>query len=92
MAKFAPAIPLVDMPFLFRELGYWNADFKIIGYAGGGVRNLVSSAPIANLAGLAGHRMRVMGAPLQAQTFSALTAAPSAIAYNAIQSGLIAGL
>ncbi len=113
MAKFAPAIPLMDMPFLFRDLDHWNkvlasdafgpleeeleknADIKIIGYTGGGVRNLVSSAPIANLEDLAGHKMRVMGAPIQAQTFSALTAAPSAIAYNevynAIQSGVIAG-
>ena len=113
MAKFAPAIPLMDMPFLFRDLDHWNkvlasdafgpleaeleenADIKIIGYTGGGVRNLVSSAPIANLDDLAGHKMRVMGAPIQAQTFSALTAAPSAIAYNevynAIQSGVIAG-
>jgi len=113
MAKFAPAIPLMDMPFLFRDLDHWNtvlssdafgpleeeleknADIKIIGYTGGGVRNLVSSEPIANLEDLAGHKMRVMGAPIQAQTFSALTAAPSAIAYNevynAIQSGVIAG-
>jgi TRAP-type C4-dicarboxylate transport system substrate-binding protein len=40
--------------------------------------------------------MRVMGAPIQAQIFAALTAAPSAIAYNevynAIQSGVIAGV
>ena len=39
--------------------------------------------------------MRVMGAPIQAQTFSAVGAAPSAIAYNevynAIQTGVIAG-
>ena len=113
MAKFAPAIPLMDMPFLFRDLDHWNkvlssdafapleaelaenADIKIIGYTGGGVRNLVSSAPIGNLEELAGHKMRVMGAPIQAQTFAALTAAPSAIAYNevynAIQSGVIAG-
>jgi tripartite ATP-independent transporter DctP family solute receptor len=113
MAKFAPAIPLMDMPFLFRDLDHWNAvlssdafgpleaeleknaDIKIIGYTGGGVRNLVSSEPIANLDDLAGHKMRVMGAPIQAKTFSALTAAPSAIAYNevynAIQSGVIAG-
>ncbi|MGC1497942.1 MAG: TRAP transporter substrate-binding protein [Sulfitobacter sp.] len=113
MAKFAPAIPLMDMPFLFRDLDHWNAvlssdafapleaellenaDIMIIGYTGGGVRNLVSSAPIANLDDLAGHKMRVMGAPIQAQIFSALTAAPSAIAYNevynAIQSGVIAG-
>lgn len=113
MAKFAPSIPLMDMPFLFRDLDHWNqvlsskafapleaelaknADIMIIGYTGGGVRNLVSSAPIGNLEELAGHKMRVMGAPIQAQIFAALTAAPSAIAYNevynAIQSGVIAG-
>lgn len=113
MAKFAPSIPLMDMPFLFRDLDHWNtvlssdafapleaelaenADIMIIGYTGGGVRNLVSSEPIGNLEELAGHKMRVMGAPIQAQIFAALTAAPSAIAYNevynAIQSGVIAG-
>jgi tripartite ATP-independent transporter DctP family solute receptor len=113
MAKFAPSIPLMDMPFLFRDLDHWNkvlssdtfgpleaeleknADIVVIGYTGGGVRNLVSSKPIGNLEELAGHKMRVMGAPIQAQIFSALTAAPSAIAYNevynAIQSGVIAG-
>ena len=113
MAKFAPSIPLMDMPFLFRDLEHWNkvlsssafgpleaelaknADISIIGYTGGGVRNLVSSKPIKNLDDLGGHKMRVMGAPIQAQIFSALTAAPSAIAYNevynAIQSGVIAG-
>lgn len=113
MAKFAPSIPLMDMPFLFRDLAHWdkvlasdafgpleaelekNADIKIIGYTGGGVRNLASAAPIGNLDELSGHKMRVMGAPIQAQIFSALTAAPSAIAYNevynAIQSGVIAG-
>lgn len=113
MAKFAPSIPLMDMPFLFRDLDHWNkvlssdafapleeelaknADIMVIGYTGGGVRNLVSSKPIGNLEELAGHKMRVMGAPIQAQIFAALTAAPSAIAYNevynAIQSGVIAG-
>ncbi|MEH6523233.1 TRAP transporter substrate-binding protein [Sulfitobacter sp.] len=113
MAKFAPSIPLMDMPFLFRDLDHWNtvlsstafgpleaeleknADIMIIGYTGGGVRNLVSSEPIGNLDELAGHKMRVMGAPIQAQIFAALTAAPAAIAYNevynAIQSGVIAG-
>lgn len=113
MATFSPSIPLMDMPFLFRDLDHWNAvlssdvlapledqlleaaDIKIIGYTGGGVRNLVSSEPIANIDDLAGHRMRVMGAPIQAQIFQALTAAPAAIAYNevynAIQTGVIAG-
>lgn len=113
MATFAPSIPLMDMPFLFRDLEHWEAvlssdafapleaelletaDIVILGYTGGGVRNLVSSVPIKNLDDLAGHRMRVMGAPIQAQVFQALTAAPSAIAYsevyNAIQTGVIAG-
>lgn len=113
MAVFAESIPLMDMPFLFRDLDHWNAvlasdalkpledelrekaGIVIVGYTGGGVRNLVSAEPIANMDELAGHRMRVMGAPIQAQTFSAVGAAPSAIAYNevynAIQTGVIAG-
>lgn len=113
MAVFAPSIPLMDMPFLFRDLDHWNtalasgvmepleaellekADIRVIGYAGGGVRNLASAEPIGNLDELAGHKMRVMGAPIQAQIFDALTAEPSAIAYNevynAIQTGVIAG-
>jgi TRAP-type C4-dicarboxylate transport system substrate-binding protein len=113
MATFSQSIPLMDMPFLFRDLEHWNAvlssnvlapleqqlldaaDIVIIGYTGGGVRNLVSSMPIRNMAELTGHRMRVMGAPIQAQIFQALNAAPAAIAYNevynAIQTGVIAG-
>lgn len=113
MAKFAPSIPLMDMPFLFRDLDHWNAvlssdvlkpledellekaNIKILGYTGGGTRNLLSKEAVANFDDLAGHKMRVMGAPIQAQIFAALTAAPSAIAYNevynAIQTGVIAG-
>ena len=113
MATFAPSIPLMDMPFLFRDLDHWNAvlssdvlapleaellekaNIRVIGYAGGGVRNLASAAPLGNLEELTGHKMRVMGAPIQAQIFSAIQAAPSAIAYNevynAIQTGVIAG-
>jgi len=113
MARFAPSIPLMDMPFLFRDLDHWNAvlgsdimgplekellekaDIVIVGYAGGGTRNLLSKDPIGNLEELAGHKMRVMGAPIQAQIFDAIGAAPSAIAYNevynAIQTGVIAG-
>ncbi|MEP2428819.1 TRAP transporter substrate-binding protein [Roseobacter sp.] len=113
MATFAPSIPLMDMPFLFRDLDHWNnalasgvmapleaellekANIRVIGYAGGGVRNLASAAPIGTMEELGGHKMRVMGAPIQAQIFDAVTAAPSAIAYNevynAIQTGVIAG-
>lgn len=113
MASFAPSIPLMDMPFLFRDLEHWDtalasgvmapleaellekANIRVIGYAGGGVRNLASAEPIGNMDELTGHKMRVMGAPIQAQIFAALSAAPSAIAYNevynAIQTGVIAG-
>jgi len=113
MATFAPSIPLMDMPFLFRDQAHWNAvlssdvlapleaelldkaDIMVIGYTGGGVRNILGNAPVRDLEELNGFKMRVMGAPIQAQIFSALTAAPSAIAYNevynAIQTGVIAG-
>ncbi|MEM7717668.1 MAG: TRAP transporter substrate-binding protein [Pseudomonadota bacterium] len=113
MAVFSESIPLMDMPFLFRDLDHWDkvlssdalkpleddlrekAGIVIVGYHGGGVRNLASAEPITSMEELAGHRMRVMGAPIQAQTFSAVGAAPSAIAYNevynAIQTGVIAG-
>jgi tripartite ATP-independent transporter DctP family solute receptor len=114
MARFAPSIPLMDMPFLFRDLDHWNtvlssdtlapleqelsdkADIVIVGYAGGGTRNLISNKKISNMDELAGHKMRVMGAPIQAQIFDAIGAAPSAIAYNevynAIQTGVVGGL
>ncbi len=113
MATFAPSIPLMDMPFLFRDLEHWDtalasgvmapleaellekANIRVIGYAGGGVRNLASAEAITNIDELTGHQMRVMGAPIQAQIFSAIQAAPSAIAYNevynAIQTGVIGG-
>ncbi|SNS99870.1 TRAP transporter substrate-binding protein [Tropicimonas sediminicola] len=114
LARFADALPLMDMPFVFRDLDHWNAvlssdvftpleeelrekaDLAIVGYAGGGTRNLISNKEIKNFDDLNGHKMRVMGAPIQAQIFNALTASPSAIAYaevyNAIQTGVVDGL
>lgn len=114
LARFAPSVPLMDMPFVFRDLDHWNAvlssdvlapledvllekaDLVVVGYAGGGTRNLISNKAISNMDELAGHKMRVMGAPIQARVFEALTAAPSAIAYaevyNAIQAGVVDGL
>ncbi len=113
MSTFAKAAPLLDMPFLFRDLDHWNkvldsdafqpivdevakkADVMIIGYAGGGMRNLIANKPIRNMAELRGFTLRVMGAPIQTQMFSAIGAKPSVIAYNevynAIQTGVIQG-
>ncbi len=114
LARFAPSVPLMDMPFVFRDLDHWNAvlssdvlapledvllekaDLRVIGYAGGGTRNLISNKVISNMDELKDHKMRVMGAPIQARVFEAATAAPAAIAYsevyNAIQTGVVDGL
>jgi tripartite ATP-independent transporter DctP family solute receptor len=113
MSTFAKAAPLLDMPFLFRDLDHWNkvldsdafqpivddvskkADVMIIGYAGGGTRNIIANKPVRNMAELRGLSMRVMGAPIQTQMFTAIGAKPSVIAYNevynAIQTGVIQG-
>ncbi|HSB77183.1 MAG TPA: TRAP transporter substrate-binding protein [Candidatus Methylomirabilis sp.] len=70
-----------------------KADVMLIGYAGGGVRNIVANIPVHNMAELKGLPIRVMGAPIQTSMFRAITAAPTVIAYdevyNAIQTGVI---
>jgi TRAP-type C4-dicarboxylate transport system substrate-binding protein len=113
MSTFSQMAPLMDMPFLFRDIDHWNAvmeadalaplaadvlekaNVRLIGYAGGGTRNLIVNRPITNMAELEGLPMRVMGAPIQTQIFEAIHAAPSVIAYdevyNAIQTGVIDG-
>jgi TRAP-type C4-dicarboxylate transport system substrate-binding protein len=70
-----------------------KADVLILGYAGGGTRNLIVNKPIRNMQELKGLSIRVMGAPIQTQIFQAISAAPTVIAYNeiynAIQTGVI---
>lgn len=111
MSTFSKAAPLMDMPFLFRDIDHWNkvldgdalqpiadqisekADVKLIGYAGGGTRNLIVNKPVRNMSELNGLDIRVMGAPIQTKLFQAITTAPTVIAYNevynAIQTGVI---
>ena len=113
MSTFAKTAPLMDMPFLFRDLDHWNkvldsdglkpiadevakkADVLIIGYAGGGVRNIIANKPVRNMAELKGLSVRVMGAPIQTAMFQAIGATPTVNAYNevynAIQTGVIQG-
>ncbi|MEX2520023.1 MAG: TRAP transporter substrate-binding protein [Paracoccaceae bacterium] len=111
MSTFSQKAPLMDMPFLFRDIDHWNAvmeadalaplaedvlktaNVRLIGYAGGGTRQLIVNKPVTNMTELEGLPIRVMGAPIQTQIFEAIQAAPSVIAYsevyNAIQTGVI---
>jgi TRAP-type C4-dicarboxylate transport system substrate-binding protein len=70
-----------------------KADVLLIGYAGGGTRNVIVNRPIETLEEAKGLPIRVMGAPIQTQIFEAFTMAPTVIAYaevyNAIQTGVI---
>jgi TRAP-type C4-dicarboxylate transport system substrate-binding protein len=111
MSTFSQMAPLMDMPFLFRDLDHWNAaidantldpiaddiletaNVRIVGYAGGGTRNVFATRPVTNMDELAGLSIRMQGAPIWTRVFDALGAAPTVIAYsevyNAIQTGVI---
>jgi TRAP-type transport system periplasmic protein len=70
-----------------------KAEVSLIGYAGGGVRNIFSNKPATTLAELKGLKVRVQGAPIWSRTFTATGMSPTVIAYNeiynAIQNGVI---
>jgi TRAP-type transport system periplasmic protein len=70
-----------------------RARVMLIGYAGGGVRNIFANKPLRTLADLRGLKVRVQGAPIWSRTFQAAGMAPTVIAYNeiynAIQNGVI---
>jgi tripartite ATP-independent transporter DctP family solute receptor len=71
-----------------------KADVILIGYAGGGTRNIFVNKPVKNLAEIKALKVRVQGAPIWSKTFQAAGMAPTVIAYNevynAIQNGVIA--
>ena len=71
-----------------------KAEVMLIGYAGGGTRNIFVNKPVKNLAEIKGLKVRVQGAPIWSRTFAAAGMAPTVIAYNevynAIQNGVIA--
>ncbi|WP_168203597.1 TRAP transporter substrate-binding protein [Oceanispirochaeta crateris] len=73
-----------------------KANVRIIGYAGGASRSIISNYPITNMEDLQGFKLRVQGAPIWAKVFDAVGAVPSVIAYDevysAIQTGVIQGL
>ncbi len=70
-----------------------KGDVMLIGYGGGGIRNIVGKKPVRNMEELKNLPVRVMGAPIQTKMFQAITAAPTVIAYdevyNAVQTGVI---
>ena len=71
-----------------------NAEVMLIGYAGGGTRNIFVNKPVRNLVEMKGLKVRVQGAPIWSRTFQAAGMAPTVIAYNevynAIQNNVIA--
>jgi TRAP-type C4-dicarboxylate transport system substrate-binding protein len=111
MSTFSQMAPLMDMPFLFRDIDHWNkvldndvlqpiaddilekADVRLIGYAGGGTRNLIVNKAASSMGDIQDVPIRVMGAPIQTRIFEAIKMAPTVIAYdevyNAIQTGVI---
>jgi tripartite ATP-independent transporter DctP family solute receptor len=70
-----------------------RADVMLIGYAGGGTRNIFVNKPVTNMDELKGLKVRVQGAPIWSRTFAATGMSPTVIAYNevynAIQNGVI---
>ena len=70
-----------------------KAGVMLIGYGGGGVRNIFANKVVSNLAEMRGLKVRVQGAPIWSKTFAAAGMAPTVIAYNevynAIQNGVI---
>ena len=65
-----------------------NADVMLIGYAGGGTRNIFVNKPVHNLAEMRGLKVRVQGAPIWSKTFSAIGMSPTVIAYNEVYNAI----
>ena len=60
----------------------------LIGYAGGGVRNIFINKPMGSLADIKGLKVRVQGAPIWSRTFQAAGMAPTVIAYNEVYNAI----
>ncbi len=65
-----------------------KGEVMLIGYAGGGVRNIFANKPVKNLAELKGLKVRVQGAPIWSRTFNAIGMAPTVIAYNEVYNAI----
>jgi tripartite ATP-independent transporter DctP family solute receptor len=65
-----------------------KADVMLIGYAGGGVRNIFINKEMSTLAEMRGLKVRVQGAPIWSKTFAAVGMSPTVIAYNEVYNGI----
>lgn len=69
---------------------------RILGYGGGGTRNMILRKPIDSMDDLPSVLMRVMGSPIQANVFNAVGVKATPMAYgevyNAIKTGVVDGL
>ncbi|WP_144300034.1 TRAP transporter substrate-binding protein [Elioraea rosea] len=65
-----------------------RAQVMLIGYAGGGVRNIFANKVVRNLGELRGLKVRVQGAPIWSRTFQAAGMAPTVIAYNEVYNAI----
>jgi tripartite ATP-independent transporter DctP family solute receptor len=65
-----------------------KADVMLVGYAGGGVRNIFINKPMGSLADIKGLKVRVQGAPIWSRTFAAVGMAPTVIAYNEVYNAI----
>jgi tripartite ATP-independent transporter DctP family solute receptor len=65
-----------------------KAEVMLIGYAGGGIRNIFINKVKGSLAELKGLKVRVQGAPIWSKTFAAAGMAPTVIAYNEVYNAI----
>ena len=65
-----------------------KADVMLIGYAGGGTRNIFSNTEVSNLDEIQGLKIRVQGAPIWSKTFAAIGMSPTVIAYNEVYNAI----
>ena len=65
-----------------------RAGVMLIGYAGGGTRNIFSNTEVGNLDEIQGLKVRVQGAPIWSSTFAAIGMSPTVIAYNEVYNAI----
>ena len=65
-----------------------KAGVRLIGYGGGGVRNLFANKALKNVAEIKGLKVRVQGAPIWSRSFAAIGMSPTVIAYNEIYNAI----